>query len=148
MKKILFLFLLVGLVYACKKDKGVGTKPILTFKSYSIDSVTATTEQMTVTLNVRDGDGDIEDTLAMAVFYDSMGTADSLYGIKKMPGIGINKGKSINADVILPLIGSDFLLGTGDRPNDSMHFAIYIIDNAGNSSDTISTPKIPYNRLP
>lgn len=143
MKKILFLFLVAGLLYACKKDK-IGSKPILSFKGYSVDSVTSTTQAMDVIMNVRDGDGDIEDSLWIAVRYKSLPNADTLYKIKQMGSIGANKGNSVNADVYIHLQSQEFKLQQG-FPNDSIHFVIFIKDNAGNFSDTVGTAKIPYN---
>ncbi|MBS0031542.1 hypothetical protein ACTJJ0_31160 [Chitinophaga sp. 22321] len=143
MKKILFLSLLVGLFYACKKDK-IGTKPILSFKSYSLDSVTVNTDQMVVTINVEDGDGDIEDTLSIAPIIDSH-APDTAFLYKKMPSIGANRGNRVKAEVQILLENSDIKFGNYPPiPKDSIHFEIYIRDNAGNVSDTIFTPKIPY----
>ncbi|HWV66160.1 hypothetical protein [Chitinophaga sp.] len=141
MKKILFLFLLAGLFYACKKDK-IGTKPILSFKGYSVDSVSVGIQDMFVTLNVQDGDGDIEDTLQIAPIYDTK-IQDTFYIVRRMPEIGANRGNSVKAEVAILLETQDFR--TYQSLNDSIHFLIFIRDNAGNFSDTIATPKIPYN---
>ncbi len=141
MKKILFLFLLAGLFYACKKDK-IGTKPILSFKGYSVDSVSVNIQDMFVTLNVQDGDGDIEDTLQIAPIYDTK-IQDTFYIVRRMPEIGANRGNSVKAEVAILLETQDFR--TYQSLNDSIHFLVFIRDNAGNYSDTIATPKIPYN---
>jgi hypothetical protein len=141
MKKILFLFLLAGLFYACKKDK-IGTKPTLSFKGYSLDSVVASTQVMFATLDVRDGDGDIEDTLQIAPIYDSK-LQDTFYIVRRMPEIGANRGNSVKAEVAIRLDPIDFR--TYQSLNDSIHFLVFIRDNAGNISDTLATPKIPYN---
>ncbi len=144
MKKILFLFLLAGVFYACKKDN-IGTKPILSFKGYSIDSVVSSTQQMIVTMNVQDGDGDIEDSLWIAPLFDSKGLhQDTFYSIKQMPQIGANKGNKVNAqvDILLKSIEFKLVQNTG---LDSIHFLVFIKDNAGHFSDTIATSKMSYN---
>lgn len=144
MKKILFLFLLAGLFYACKKDN-IGTKPILSFRGYSIDSVVSSTQQMIVTMNVEDGDGDIEDSLWIAPLFDSKGLhQDTFYSIKQMPQIGANKGNKVNAqvDILLKSIEFKLVQNTG---MDSIHFLVFIKDNAGHFSDTIATSKMSYN---
>ncbi|HEY8958762.1 hypothetical protein [Chitinophaga sp.] len=144
MKKILFLFLLAGVFYACKKDK-IGTKPILSFKGYSLDSVVASTQQVGISLNVEDGDGDIEDSLWIAPLFDSRGPAqDTLFDKKKMPGIGANRGNSVKAEVVISLISTEFKLEQR-TVDDSIHWVIFVRDNSGNISDTIATPKLPYN---
>ena len=145
MKKILFLSLLVGLFYACKKDK-IGSKPIVSFKNYSIDSVSLNTKQMVVVLIVEDGDGDIEVTLGIAPIIDSQ-QPDTPFLYKMMPDIGANRGNRVKAEVQIQLEGTEFKFSDPNkppRPNDSIHFEIYIRDKAGNRSDTIFTPKIHY----
>ncbi|SEW36162.1 hypothetical protein [Chitinophaga arvensicola] len=144
MKKILFLFLLAGLFYACKKDS-IGTKPILSFKSYSIDSVISSTQQMVLTMNVEDGDGDIEDSIWIGPVFKSNGpNADTFYSVKKMGDIGANKGNKVKAEVQILLRSIEFKL-VQNTGVDSIHFVVFVRDNAGHFSDTISTPKIPYN---
>lgn len=144
MKKILFLFLLAGVFYACKKDN-IGTKPILSFKGYSIDSVVSSTQQMIVTMNVQDGDGDIEDSLWIAPLFDSKGLhQDTFYSIKQMPQIGANRGSKVNAEVNILLKSIEFKL-VQNTGLDSIHFVVFIKDNAGHFSDTIATSKMSYN---
>lgn len=143
MKKILFLFLLAGLLYACKKDN-IGSKPILTFKGYTADSVTERTDVMYVLMNVADGDGDIEDTLWIAPIIDSQ-APDTLFLTKPMPTIGANKGNSVKAEIQIKMESVDLRAGNKPTsPNDSIHFEVFIKDNAGHFSDTIFTPKIAY----
>ncbi|MCW3463885.1 hypothetical protein [Chitinophaga nivalis] len=147
MKKILFLFLVAGFFYACKKD-GVGPKPIVTFKSYSVDSITPATNDMTIFLNVEDGDGDIEDTLTLGTIILSHfkdGKIDTAWTPKSMPEIGRSKGLNVKAEVRIPLQTieikfSDYVT----IPKDSINFSIIIKDRAGNISDTLITPKISY----
>jgi len=144
MKKILFLFLVVGFIYACNKDK-IGTRPILSFKSYSIDSVTPATNDMVVTMNVEDGDGDIEDTLLIAPLIKSHQGSDTLWVGRKMPNIGGNNGNRIKGEIQIQLKSIDFRVSSDPTmPKDSIHFVVFIRDNAGHFSDTVSTPKIPY----
>jgi hypothetical protein len=148
MKKILFLSLVAGLFfYACKKDN-IGSRPIISFKSYSVDSVTPAVNDMVVFLNVQDGDGDIEDTLMIAPIIDSHGT-DTAWLTKKMPSIGANKGNSVKAEIQIALKNEEIKFGNyAPIRHDSIHFEVYIQDNAGHISDTVYTPKIPYRVKP
>lgn len=147
MKKILFLILAAGLIYACKKDK-IGTKPLLSFKSYSEDSITPTTKTFVLTMRVEDGDGDIEDSIAVAMFKDSQQATshDTIWTFFKMPNIGQNRGNKVKADVIMPFQEIDFAAAYNPAPNDSAHYIVFLRDNAGNFSDTIPTPKFPFRR--
>lgn len=147
MKKILFLSLLVGLFYACKKDK-IGTKPILSFKGYSADSITPFTQDFIVSVNVEDGDGDIEDTVGIAVLKNSEVAQhkDTFWTQLKMPSIGQNRGNKVKAEVILPLTSETYGFNYQHAAGDSAWFLVFIRDNAGNISDTIATPKFPFDR--
>jgi hypothetical protein len=142
MKKviILSLFSLVA-VTACKKDDSVGTTPVITFKSYSSSPVVAA-NGMDMTFEVKDGDGDIENSLNFAAIYDT-DLVDTAFQARPMPGLDNNKGRNLTAEVVLHLLGTDFpQVGTNPVAKDSVHFLVYIQDDAGHISDTIATPKI------
>ncbi|WP_143310129.1 hypothetical protein [Chitinophaga vietnamensis] len=144
MKKFLILILLTGLFYACKKDN-YGSKPILTFKGYSTSALTTATTNLDIILNVKDGDGDIEDTIAWERHYYIPPATVPVFQVWKMPNIGQHEGHSVDAEVSLHLGTSDFrgwVEGTGTRP-DSIWFRVFIVDKAGHHSDTIITPKLP-----
>ncbi|PSL46576.1 hypothetical protein CLV51_103557 [Chitinophaga niastensis] len=146
MKKILFLSLVAGLLYACKKDN-IGTKPILTFSRYSQPSLDSGTQQFDVVFNVRDGDGDIENVIAWKIHYiqtPPTPPADT-FTYSTMPNIGQNKGNSVKAEVSINMQTISFNLWNPDKgaKPDSLWYTAFILDNAGHSSDTIVTPKIP-----
>lgn len=117
MKKFLYLLLAAGLLYACKKDK-IGSKPLLYFKSYQPDSITPDTKQFILTMRVEDGDGDIEDSIAVGMLKDSEQaiTKDTIWTFFKMPKIGQNRGNSVKADVIMPFGEIDLQLPTTPLP--------------------------------
>ena len=146
MKKILLLFLLAGLLYACKKDS-VGTKPVITFASYSAPFVDSTSQQLAVTFKVQDGDGDIENKIAWKLHYilPPVPPLTDSFTYSRMPNIGQNNGSSVNAEVVIPMQTFDFRLWLEDKgvSPDSLWYTAFILDNAGNSSDTITTPKLP-----
>ncbi|SFE03528.1 hypothetical protein SAMN05518672_104215 [Chitinophaga sp. CF118] len=141
MKKMLFLSLFaLAAITACKKDS-LGTKPVITFKSYSYAPVDASLG-LDVTFQVKDGDGDIENALQFTAIYDRNPT-DTNFSGRPMPGLDASKRPNLSAEVVLHL-------GTIDFPNDpdnpvakdSVHFLVYVVDNANNISDTIATPKV------
>jgi hypothetical protein len=146
MKKLLLLFLLFGSLYACKKDK-IGTKPEISFLRYGTPAVDSTSERLDVVVRVKDGDGDIENSINWKIHYlqtPPTPPADD-FTPWQMPGIGANKGNSVNAEVTMLMISSDFRLWNEDKgaAPDSLWYTVFILDNAGNSSDTIETPKLP-----
>lgn len=141
MKKMLFLSLFaLTAITACKKDS-LGTKPVITFKSYSSAPITASFG-VDLTLQVKDGDGDIQNTLNFAAIYDSQPT-DTGFTSRPMPDLDSHAGTSLTADVILHLIGTDFpQIGPNPVLKDSVHFLVYVIDDEDHHSDTIATPKV------
>ncbi len=70
MKKILFLsaFSLVAMI-GCKKDDDIGSKPVLTFKSASSMDVPKELQDLQIFFNVKDGDGDLENTWNVVDLY-------------------------------------------------------------------------------
>ena len=141
MKKMLFLSLLaLTVITACKKDS-LGTKPVITFKSYSSAPIMANFG-LDVTFVVKDGDGDIQNALNFAAIYDTAPT-DTGFTSRPMPGLDAHAGTSLTADVILHLVGTDFpQIGANPVLKDSVHFLVYIVDDKSNHSDTIATPKV------
>jgi hypothetical protein len=140
MKKILFLSLMaLTVITACKKDS-LGTKPVITFKSYSSGKIIAN-NGLDITFQVKDGDGDIQSTLNFAALYDTDLT-DTLFTSRPMPNLDSHAGTSLTADVILHLGGIDFIPTTDNLTKDSVQFLVYIIDDKSNHSDTIATPKV------
>jgi hypothetical protein len=142
MKKILVLSLFALAVISgsgCGKDS-IGTKPMLSFLSYSADPVIPA-NGLEVRFQVKDGDGDIENQFWFAPMYDTQ-TGDTNFTSRQMPKLEANSGTDLTAEVLLQLEPIDLAGGTGGIPKDSLHFLIYIVDNANNISDTIATPKV------
>src|SRR3954468_2663531 len=113
MKKMLFLSLFaLTAITACKKDS-LGTKPVITFKSYSSEPISSS-YGLDITFEVKDGDGDIENSFNFAAIYDTK-PLDTAFEGRPMPGLDSHKGASLTAEVILHLVGTDFPQ-TGDNP--------------------------------
>jgi len=146
MKQILLLSAVVILVLiACSKDD-VSTKPQITFKSYSIPAIVdSLVDQFDATFQVVDGDGDIQNQFYFRPVIDSdpASLTDSAFAPRQMPDIGAHKGSKVDAEVIYTLQSSDFKIYDPNVKPDSFRLRVFIIDDAGNSSDTIITPKIP-----
>jgi hypothetical protein len=141
MEKMLFLSLLaLTAITACKKDS-LGTKPVITFKSYSSEPISSSFG-LDVTFSVKDGDGDIENSFNFAAIYDTK-PLDTAFEGRPMPELDAHKGSSLTAEVVLHLTGTDFPQ-TGDNPiaKDSVHYLVYIVDDKDHHSDTVVTPKV------
>lgn len=143
MKKILVLSLFALAVISgsgCGKDS-IGTKPMISFLSYSSDPVVPS-NGLDVHFQVKDGDGDIENTFNFAAIYDLQPEPDTAFASRQMPNLDAHKGTNLTAEVILRLEPIDFPGNTTGIPKDSVHYLVFITDNAGNISDTIATPKV------
>ncbi|SDG08883.1 hypothetical protein [Chitinophaga filiformis] len=141
MKKILVLSLFALAVISgsgCGKDS-IGTKPMISFLSYSSDPVISS-NGMDVHFQVKDGDGDVENSFNFVAIYDIQVDTDTVFTSRKMPNLDAHNGTNLTAEVILHQESIDFP-NTG-IPKDSVHYLVFITDNAGNISDTIATPKI------
>lgn len=143
MKKILVLSLFALAVISgsgCGKDS-IGTKPMISFLSYSSSPVIPA-NGLDVHFQVKDGDGDIESTFSFVAMYDLQPSTDTVFEHRNMPGLDAHNGTNLNAEVILHLQPIDFPGNTPGILKDSLHFLVYVTDNAGNISDTISTSKV------
>lgn len=139
MKKMLFLSLLALIVIsACKKDS-LGTKPVISFKSYSSSPIIAK-NGVNITFQLKDGDGDVQNVVNFAAIYDSNPT-DTFYTARQMPDLEANNGTNLTADMILQMAPIDLAHTDETILKDSVTFLVYVLDQKSNSSDTVSTPK-------
>lgn len=147
MKKLLPLFAVSALVLAtaCSKDNNLGTKPQITFKSYSIPYILdSLVDNFDVTFQIKDGDGDLENLFYFLTIIDSdpATATDTVFQFRRMPDIGAHKGGKIDAELIYNMVGTDFKIYNNTTQPDSLRLKVFVVDEAGNSSDTILTPKI------
>jgi hypothetical protein len=141
MKKMLFLSLLaLTAITACKKDS-LGTKPVITFKSYSSSPINAS-NGVNITFQLKDGDGDVQNTLSFAIVADATPEDTNTYTTRRMPDLEQNNGISLTADMILRMQSIDLANPNPNILKDSIYFRVYIVDNKSNHSDTIFTPKV------
>ncbi|UYQ91294.1 hypothetical protein MKQ68_14470 [Chitinophaga horti] len=144
MKKLFILSaVLLTTVMGCSKEENGDDKPVIKFKSYSVPEIPAGFQgNLVVTLDVADGDGDIEDTLFIQTNWTTSTTTLN-YDPRRMPGIGAYKGTNLKAEVQL-LLDNTYVIPNpeGYQDNDSIYFRIYVQDNSKNISDTIVTPPI------
>jgi hypothetical protein len=112
---------------------------MISFLSYSSDPVIPSIG-LDVHFQIKDGDGDVENTLSFAAIYDLQPEPDTAFTHREMPNLDAHNGTNLTAEVILHLEPIDFP-NTGIQ-KDSVHYVAYITDNAGNISDTIATPKV------
>ncbi len=146
MKKIILLSAIAFGFFGCKKDDPTGTKPILTFKSVTMEDVPVEVEQIEFYFDLQDGDGDTEGEL---YFTDIYRLDSTQYDFIQMPDLESHSGTKLKAE--LTLIMGEFgntrirLRGNTNNPAtnpDTSQLKVFVVDKAGNSSDTLRLPKV------
>ena len=153
MKKIFVLSTILIAFLGCKKDNTVeGNKPKLTFKSVSAEDVPADMKLLSVTFRLQDNNGDTEAAMYVNdIRFDDETKFDEIF----MPALESHKGIKLDAELTLYVsdLGDDIRLRLRDGrdpdivPNpDTLQYRVFVLDNAGNSSDTITLPKVAVHR--
>ena len=58
-------------------------------------------------------------------------------------GVGCNQfGGKVDAEQIYNMVGTDFKIYNSTTQPDSLRLKVFVVDEAGHSSDTILTPKL------
>lgn len=151
MKKIIALSAIIFAFAGCKKDDVAGDTPVLTFKTASALDIPADVKMLTFTFQLKDGDGDTEDSLYVN---DIRFGTDKYQGVA-MPSLESHKGIKLDAEVTLYVSdeGDNIFmrLRDGRDPNivpnpDTLQYRVFVKDNAGHSSDTLLLPKVAIHR--
>jgi hypothetical protein len=157
MKKIVALSIVLIGFMGCKKDDPKGEKPVLTFKSVSSGDVAKGEDLLIYTFELKDGNGDYDDRGAMYVFDQRLwrdNPNDTTYTDVFFPRLESHAGTKINAE--LQLYASDTYVINGQPVRtrlrdgipppvtnpDTMQLRVFVLDDAGNSSDTLILPKV------
>lgn len=145
MKKVFFIAAFVLVVTGCRKEESFPDEPVIETVSFRISGDTLAEWVFSFT----DGDGNLgsdndADTNYFQSLYLSSPTIDTAYqlGAERIPKIntsGITKG--IEGE-ITKFIELDLFSFT---PTDTVYFTAKVIDQAGNSSNEIRTPRFTLN---
>ena len=139
---LLCLFLMTCLISACQKTEPVEILyiPQINFVGISPETVTEFESTVTITIAYQDGTGDIgfENPDSPVVFVkDSRLAGEDGFHIPPLAPLNSNVPIQGNLDVVLK---NTFILGNGDE--ETTNYEVYLIDRAGNKSNTIKTPDI------
>ena len=157
-KLIILLLLLSSLIFLvkCTVSPDFPIEPVLTYKGMSKNSIeqgSLNSDSMYIFLHYTDGDGDIgletEDTTQNLFLIDSRtGFRSDAFKIPLVQTAGTGNG--ISGDIELKIYTTCCLFENNIPPCsvidgidfDTLYYRIYLLDNAGNSSDTINTEPI------
>ena len=150
MKKIVALSIILIGFLGCKKDDPTGDKPVLKFKSVSTLDVAKGQDLLVYTFELQDANGDTEGAMWV---HDSRlwrdNPTDTTYTDVLFPLLESHKGTKLKAEVELYVSdGMDVRMRLRDgippavTNPDTMQYRVFVLDNAGNSSDTLVLPKV------
>lgn len=155
--KILIVSLSLIIAAACSKDK-FGTKPVLTLENVN-GEVFDKGQVVTIKLRLTDKEGDFySDTGSNSGFtrpylyykrysYVCQDEDDSTTTLYQIPSFSTNKFLDVNLEINYTYgIQGQYQTLSGCRPpfqgTDSTYFKIWIVDDGGHTSDTVTTPPI------
>jgi hypothetical protein len=143
--KYLIGILSITAFWACEKtvytdDLVFDLEPRIELKAVSQDTLVEFLDQLVIKIAYEDGDGDLgtsdPDVNSVFVKDSRLEKADEYY----LPPLAPEDAEiSIQGDFDLQL-STTFLLGNGSK--EEMVLSIYVVDRAGNQSNTIETPPI------
>lgn len=144
---------IVMLIAACSKTNNNSPYPQITLTGFLSDSVQAGSDKDTVKLfySFFDGDGDlgVSETPAnnsLIILKDSRHADDSL--LYYMPSIDpayVDKQKGLEGNSFVRIYASLLTLRSDSvhtNFGDTLTFSMYVLDNAGNKSNVITTPPL------
>jgi hypothetical protein len=139
MKNIIYLSAIV-LLFSCKKEQVISDTPIIEFKSISPATVQEYSDDIIITISYSDGDGDLGENNPDI---HNLFVEDNRNGIVyqfRIPHLAPdNNSVAIEGDFNITINGSGI---TDESSSQQLNYAIYVIDRAGNKSNTITTSNI------
>lgn len=145
MRKIISIILLSVIILACKKDEIVfDTTPSIEFVSITPSSVTEFEDEVILTILYRDGDGDLgENDPEVKNLFVTDSRNDVQYSFRVQQLAPANADINIEGELAINL---KTLSVVGSGNSESATFSVYIVDRAGNKSNTITTSAITVSK--
>lgn len=154
--KILIAFIILQFIYACEEVEKFPPEPYIEFISFDFDYNQDALGNMaligTLKFYFRDGDGDIGqppgDTANQTIFIDRYNIINSEPVLHELavpmnyniPYFSTTGNKTLEGEIIVNDIN---LYGINNLINDTIKYKFYIVDRAGNVSNTESTGILP-----
>lgn len=164
MKRLTYIYLCLGLIImmsaSCDNDPGFPEEPIITFEDIQPRTVRENVDSMVVRIRFTDGNGDLGDASGdpqaqnFNMFVednrvnspvDPITPEQSLIRYKVPNLTPDTKNPAIQGTIILTIVPTVIRLGL-QYTEDTTSFNIYIVDRAGNKSNTIRTESILITR--
>lgn len=145
MRNILAIAILGLLVLSCKKDdEGFSEVPSIEFISITPASVGEFEEEVTLTIKYQDGNGDLGENSPTAknlFVTDSRNGVEYSYRIQQLAPNDANIIIEGELDVKLKTLSV-----VGSESSEAVTFNVYVVDRAGNISNTITTSPVTVSK--
>lgn len=142
MKKLFYISTFVILISSCKKDKNIeiSTTPTIEFVSITPSTATEYQDKITITISYKDGDGNLGENTADVKNLFLTDTRNSVTYKYRIPQLAPS-GESVTIQGNLPIEVPNTAIING-ASSQIVSYTIYIVDRAGNVSNTVSTSAI------
>jgi len=142
MKKLLILFIFLGVISSCKKDDSIeiSTTPAIEFVSITPSTAVEYQDKITVTISYKDGDGDLgENTPDVKNLFltDTRNNVMYQYRISQLAPTGT--ATAIQGTLTIELKNTAI---TNGATSQAVSFSVFLKDRTGNISNTVSTSAI------
>ena len=141
MKNIYFLLLIGAIALSsCKKDEVLSEAPSIEFTSISPTSATAYTDEIIITIDYRDQNGDLGENdpdVNNCYITDSRNNVTYEFRIPQLSPDNSTITIDGSLEIKLQSIGI-----SDNTSSESATFSVYIEDRAGNQSNTVTTTAI------
>lgn len=140
-KYVFFLFFLFAIISSCKKDENtISDIPAIEFVSVSPGQVQEYQDEITFTISYTDGNGDLGENdpdVKNLFLTDSRNGVTYQYRIQQLAPDGSSIAIKGNLSVILNNTGI-----TDGSNSQTFNYSLYVVDRAGNQSNSITTSPI------
>ena len=136
----LFYILILTLFFSCKKDEDFTANPHIDFQEITPSMVQEYIDDINITISYNDSDGDLGENNADIY---NLFVLDNRNGIEykfRIPQLSPTSSEiSITGKFNIKINGTGI---TNESTTQQVYYTIYVIDRAGNSSNSITTPSI------
>lgn len=139
------IFSLLLTLSGCKKEEVVSNVPSISFMSISPNPAIKYQDEITITLECTDGDGDIGENTpdVKNVFVtDSRNNVTSSFRLSQLAPD--NSGIIVRGRVNIHLLPPGFI--DDNNTTETVTYSVYLKDRAGNQSNTIQTSPVTVNQ--
>ena len=145
MKSISIFILLLFFLASCQKSEEYSTTPEIEFVSISPNPANEFSDEVTITIRYRDGDGDIGENVAgVKNLFVRDSRNNVLYEFRVQQLSPDNSEIAITGNLEVKI--TSVALVDQSKASESFSYKVYLLDRAGNQSNEIETDQLTVNK--